>query len=111
VSDVYVVSGDGASTPVSLVAVCTSASKAEVTRRLRKRSGEYVVRVSVSSIGNDGTITARCSREVIKEDNFDMGIRVKVAPAGNRLMARLVDARLCGEDDERGSCVMRQEQD
>lgn len=110
-SEVYLVSGDSASRPVGLVSVCKGATKAEVTRRRRRDSDEYVARVSVSSIGNDGTITAICSMEVIKKDNFDMGIRVKVVPEGNLLKARLIDARVCGEDDERGNCVTRQPQD
>jgi len=110
VSEVYAV-GDAASKPVSLVSVCKSATRAEVARRRRKAGDEYLARVSVSSIGNDGTITAKCSMEMIKKDNFGVGVRVNVAPERNGLKARLIEARLCGEDDERGSCATRQPQD
>ena len=40
-----------------------------------------------------------------------MGIRLKVTPQGNGLKMQFMSARLCSEDDERGSCANPPERD
>src|SRR5262245_10403124 len=73
VSDVYVVSGDVATKAASLVPICINATKAEVAKR-RRRGGEgYVALVAVSSIGNDGTLMAKCLMNQIKKGQFRHG--------------------------------------
>jgi hypothetical protein len=99
------------SKPLRLMSVCASATRNEVAKRRHKGSG-YTPSMDVASIGNDGTVTARCAMQVVKDgDYFAMGIRAKVIAAGNGLKAQLVETRLCGENDERGSCAMRKPQD
>jgi hypothetical protein len=105
VSDMYFVSDGTASEPVSLVSICKRVTKAEVNKRRRKGPAPYAAAASVSSVGNDGTVTALCDREQIKNDHFDMGISVRLTPEGNRLRAQVTASRLCGEDDERDVCA------
>ena len=109
VSEVYVVSGDVATKAASLVPICMSASKAEVAKRRRKGEEGYVALVAVSSIGNDGTLLAKCLMNQIKKDNFDMGIQVKIAPTGNG--TRLIRAKLCADDENVGICANREERE
>jgi hypothetical protein len=109
VSEVYAVSGSLATKAASLVAICMSATKAEVAKRRRKGGAGYVALVAVSSIGNDGTLLAKCLMNQIKNDNFDMGIQVKIAPTGNR--TELVRAKLCADDEDAGICANRSERE
>jgi hypothetical protein len=68
-----------------------------------------VALVAVSSIGDDGTLLAKCLMNQIKKDNFDMGIQVKIALTGNG--TRLVRARLCADDETAGICANREERE
>jgi hypothetical protein len=103
VSEVYVVSGVVATKAASLVPICMSATKAEVAKRRRKGEAGYVALVAVSSIGNDGTLLAKCLMNQIKKDKFDMGIQVRIAPTGNGI--ELVRAKLCTDDENAGICA------
>ena len=105
VADVHLVSDGAVSTPVSLRSICRNITRAEVKKRQRKIHEEYLVGVNVSSIGNDDTITAKCTMEAPKRDNFEMGIRLKLRPRGGDLKAELVTTRMCGDDDERDVCA------
>jgi hypothetical protein len=109
VSEVYAVSGDVATKAASLVPICMSATKAEVARRRRKGGEAYVALVAVLSIGNDGTLLAKCLMNQIKKDDFEMGVRVKIAPTGNG--AQLIRAKLCGDDEKAGICADRPERE
>jgi len=109
VSDVYVVSGAIATKAASLVPICISATKAEVAKRRRRGEDGYVALVAVSSIGNDGTLLAKCLMNQIKKDNFDMGIQVKIAPTGNG--AQLIRTKLCADDETAGICANRSERE
>jgi hypothetical protein len=109
VSDVYVVANGTATKAASLVAICMNATKAEVAKRRRKGGEGYVALVAVSSVGNDGILTAKCLMNQIKKDNFDMGIQVKLAPNGGN--AQLVRAQLCADDEENGICANRPEKE
>jgi hypothetical protein len=103
VSEVYVVSGNVTTKAGSLVPICMSATKAEVAKRRRKGGEGYVPLVAVSSISNDGILLAKCLMNQIKKDNFDMGIEVKIAPAGSS--TRLIRAKLCADDANTGICA------
>jgi hypothetical protein len=103
VSEVYVVSGNVTTKAGSLVPICMSATKAEATKRRRKGEQGYVALVAVSSISNDGILLAKCLMNQIKKDNFDMGIEVKIAPAGSS--TRLIRAKLCADDANTGICA------
>jgi hypothetical protein len=80
-----------------------NATKAEVAKRRRKGGEGYVALVAVSSVGNDGMLTAKCLMNQVKKDNFDMGIQVKLAPNGGN--AQLVRAQLCADDEQNGICA------
>jgi hypothetical protein len=110
-AEMYRMSEEGApSKPLRLMPVCASATRNDAARRRHK--GSYTPSMDVAAVANDGTITARCSMQVVKDgDYFAMGIRAKVIAAPNGLKAQLVEARLCGENDERGSCASREPQD
>jgi hypothetical protein len=77
--------------------------------RLRDSEGDYVALVAMSSIGNDGTLLAKCLMNQIKKDNFDMGIQVKIAPSGNG--SQLIRAKLCADDEAAGICANRSERE
>ena len=109
VSEVYVVSGAIATKAASLVPICISATKTEVAKRRRKGEDRYVALVAVSSIGNDGTLLAKCLMNQIKKDSFDMGIQVKIAPTGNG--AQLIRTKLCADDETAGICANRSERE
>jgi hypothetical protein len=110
-ADMYRMSeAGGPSKPLRLMPVCASATRSTAARRPHK--GGYTPSMDVAAVGNDGTITARCSMQVVKDgDYFAMGIRAKVIAAPNGLKAQVVEARLCGDNDERGSCATRDPQD
>jgi len=103
VSDVYVVANGTATKAASLVPICMNATKAEVAKRRRKDEEGYVALVAVSSVRNDGMVTAKCLMNQVKRDNFDMGIRVKLSPNGGN--AQLVRARLCADGEKNGICA------
>jgi hypothetical protein len=93
------------------MSVCEGATRNEVARR-RHRSGGYTPSMDVASVRDDGTISARCQMQVVKDgDYFAMGIRARVITDRNGLKAQLIESRLCGENDERGSCAAREPQD
>jgi hypothetical protein len=107
VSDVFLVSDNGASRPLRLMPICASATRV----RAAKRGGRgYTLSLDVTSVRNDGTVTAKCSMQINKfDDYFAVAVKAKVVPDGNGLKAQLVEARLC--DDERGICAGREPQD
>jgi hypothetical protein len=102
VSDVYAVSGETATKAASLVPICMNATRGEVAKRRRRGGNPYVALVAVKTIGNDGTLIASCLMNQIKTDDFEMGIEVKLAPAGG---AKLTRTLLCAEDDKRDLCA------
>jgi hypothetical protein len=105
VAEVYLVAHESASKPVSLVSICKNVTRAEVARRHRKGSGDYGTTVNVSSVRNDGVVTAVCSREIPNRDDFQTGLQVKFTPARDGLNARVLGTRRCGTDDERDICA------
>jgi hypothetical protein len=105
VADVHFVSEGAVSNTVSLRSICRNITSAEVKKRQRKIHDEYLVGVNVSSVGNDDTITAKCTMEAPKRDNFEMGIRLRLMPRGGDLKAELLITRMCGDDDERDICA------
>ena len=112
VSDVYRVSGNGVSNPLNLLEACKRATKAEVVKRHPKGRDPYSLSMQVSSVHNDGTITAKCSMNVVKgDDYFETGMRVKIVADGNGLKAQLIATHLCGENEERGLCANAPEGD
>ena len=111
VSNVYGVSDNGVTKPASLMPVCKSAARGEVTRRNGKGRDPYEYSLDVHSVGNDGSIVARCALQVIKEgDYFTLVVRAKaVADGGGALKTRVIESRLCKE--EQGVCAGREPQD
>ena len=112
-AEMYRVSETGVpSKPLRLMPVCAGAPRHEVARRRHKGDGGYTPSMDVAAVRNDGTITARCAMQVVKDgDYFAMGIRAKVVADRNGLKAQVTETRLCGENDERGSCAAREPQD
>jgi hypothetical protein len=110
VSDVYGVSDNGVTRPASLVPMCKGAARREVSRRNGKGRDPYEYWLDVHSVGNDGSIVARCAMQVIKEDDyFTMVVRVKVVVDGGALRARVLESRPC--KDEQGVCAGREPQE
>jgi hypothetical protein len=105
VAEVYLVAHDTASKPVSLLSICKNVTKAEAARRHRKGGENYLTGVNVSSVRDDGTVTAVCYREIPKRDDFQTGMEVKFKPVRDGLNAQVVSTRRCGDDDERGICA------
>jgi hypothetical protein len=106
-SDVFLVSEKGASRPLRLVPICASATRL----RAANRGGRgYILALDVTAVGNDGTVTAKCSMQLNKfDDYFAVAVKAKVVPDGKGLRAQVVESRLC--DDERGICASREAQD
>ena len=108
VAQIYRLSDAGAvSKPLDLLPICRNVGRKREPK-LRRRSGEdYAHSVEVHSVRNDGTVSAKCSMQVVKQDDyFAFAIRLKVDARREALVASLLGARACR--DESGPCAPRE---
>jgi len=107
VADVYFMPPQGAAPkPVDLMPVCRTLGRDQEATLRRKTGNGYEHTADVKAIANDGVLSLKCAMQVRKEDDyFGFAIRIKLNVRKNALAARLIDARLCADDN--GPCAMR----
>ena len=107
VAAVYRLPAEGApGKPLDLLPICRRVGASREAKLHGKSGGRYEQLVDVHSVANDGTVSAKCVMQVIKEDDdFGFAVRLKLEARGDALTARLTAARRCVDDS--GPCADR----
>lgn len=105
-ADAYRIGAGGASEPLNLLKLCRAAEQDYFKRTpINGKFDGYSQSVDVKSIGNDGTLAALCSMQVIKEDDaYSFAVHIALRPSGKGLAAKIQSFRRC-KDDEAGDCA------
>jgi len=108
VAAIYRLSAEGsAGRPLDLLPICRKVGAGREAKLRGKSGRRYEQVVDVHSVANDGTVSAKCVMQIIKEDD-DLGfaVRLRLDARGDALTARLIGARRCVDD--RGPCAERE---
>lgn len=106
-AETYHLGANGVSQPLDLRKVCVDAEHRYFTRTPLKGSfDKYAQSMDVKSIGDDGSVAAICTMQVIKQDDiYNFAIRAKLTASGKDIGATIGSVTLCKDDDQRPDCA------
>lgn len=107
VADAYDLGASGASVPLNLLKVCLDAEHHYFKSKSPKSSFDsYAQSMDVKSVDNAGTVSAICTMQAVKQDDYySFAIRVKLAAARKGIDAGIKSITLCKDDDQRQECA------
>jgi hypothetical protein len=107
IANAYRIGAGGVSEPLDLLKLCRAAEQVYFKRTPSKSKFDgYAQSVDVISIGNDGTLKAQCSMQVIKEeDAYSFAVHIAVRPSGKGLAAKITSFGRCKDDEDKGDCA------